>query len=57
MSYADDFEDVGGILAEQDSYIDDCEEYEGNCKRCPNKYSCWSSDYSRNRINKWRGIR
>ena len=54
MSYADDFEDVGGILAEQDSYIDDCEEYEGNCKRCPNKYSCWSSDYSRNRINRWR---
>ena len=53
MSYADDFEDVGGILAEQDSYIEDCEEYEGNCRRCPNKYNCWSSTYRNRGKGKW----
>ena len=49
MSYAEDFEDDGAILAEQDSFIDDCEELDGNCKKCPNKYICWSSDYNKNK--------
>lgn len=47
MSYAEDFEDDGAIQAEQDSFIEDCEELDGNCKKCPNKYICWSSDYVR----------
>lgn len=38
MSYASDCEDDGAILAEQDSFIEDCEE-------CSHKYICWSSDY------------
>ena len=32
MSYAEDFEDDGAIQAEQDSFIEDCEELDGNCK-------------------------
>ena len=51
MSYAEDFEDIGGIMAEQDSYAEDCDDYEGDCKRCPNQYSCWNSDYVKRR--KW----
>lgn len=42
MSYAEDFEDIGGILAEEDSYIEDCEDYDENCKKCPHKNHCWS---------------
>ena len=53
MSYADDFEDVGGYLAEQDSFIEDCEEYEGNCKACPNQYQCDASDYNVQRKRKY----
>lgn len=56
MSYADDFEDIGGILSEQDSYIEDCEEYEGNCRRCPNKYNCWSSTYRNRGKGRWQSV-
>lgn len=30
---------------EQDFYTEDCEDYDGDCNRCPYNYSCWSSDY------------
>lgn len=45
MSYASDCEDDGAILAEQESFIEDCEELDGDCKECSHKYICWSSDY------------
>ena len=45
MSEAEYMDDEGGLLAEQDSYVEDCEDYDGNCRKCPNKYNCWSSDY------------
>ena len=48
MSYADDFEDSGGLLAEQDSFVEDCEDVDGDCRRCSHKYTCWSSDYNTN---------
>ena len=54
MSWAEDFEDTGGILAEQDSFIEDCEDYEGECSECPHKYRCWSSSYTKNKDRlKW----
>ena len=49
MSYAEDFEDTGGILAEQDYFAEDCENYDGECSECPHKYQCWSSTYNENR--------
>lgn len=53
MGYGMDEEDVGGFLAEQDSFTEDCEKYEGNCRWCPNEYTCQSSDYNRRRIERW----
>lgn len=53
MGYGWDEEDIGGYLADQDSYVDDCEEYEGNCKKCPHRYNCQSSDYNKRRLGKW----
>lgn len=53
MSYADDFEDIGGYYAEQDSYAEDCEEYEGECKKCPNKWNCDGSYYKQRMIENW----
>ncbi len=49
MSEAEYMYDDGGLLAEQDFYAEDCEEYDGNCRRCPHKYHCWSSEYRRNK--------
>ena len=53
MSYAEDFEDVGGYFAEQDYYAEECDEYEGECKRCPHKKRCQSSDYNKRRLRQY----
>lgn len=55
MSEAEYMDDDGGLLAEQDSYGEDCEEYDGECRRCPHKYHCWSSDYrqSHTKLRRW----
>ena len=50
MGYGWDEEDVGGILAEQDSYEEECEELDGECRYCPHKYTCWSSYYRTGRM-------
>ncbi len=49
MSYADDFEDIGGYFADQDFFAEECEDYDGNCRKCPYKYECESSDYVKHR--------
>ena len=49
MSEAEYMDDDGGLLAEQDSYLEECEELDGDCHRCPHKYHCWSSDYRKNK--------
>lgn len=54
MGYGWDEEDVGGYFAEQDSYIEDCEFYDGKCGKCPHKYSCQSSDYNQRRLGEYR---
>ena len=54
MSYADDFEDVGGYLADQDFYAEECENYDGNCKKCPYEHHCQSSDYNKAKLERWR---
>ena len=43
-----DDEDVGGLLAEQDSYIEDCDDNDGDCTICEHKYVCWASEYRQN---------
>ena len=53
MGYGWDEEDVGGYLAEQDSYIEDCEFYDGDCSKCPFICSCRGSDYNRRRLGRW----
>jgi hypothetical protein len=50
MGYGMDEEDIGGYLADQDFYAEECE---GNCKKCPYKYGCQSSDYNRRRLGRW----
>ena len=45
MSWAEDFEDIGGFMAEQDSMAEACEEYENDCSECPYKHKCEYSDY------------
>ena len=47
MSETECMDDDGGLLAEQDFYAEDCEDYDGDCHRCTHKYNCWSSDYRR----------
>ena len=49
MSYEDDFENIGELWAEQDSYTDDCNELDGDCFVCPHKYTCWDSEYQNRR--------
>ena len=51
MSYAEDFEDIGGWYANQDYYAEACEEYDGNCRKCDCKYECDKSQY-RGKIRK-----
>lgn len=41
MSYAEDFEDVGGYYAEMDFYAEECED---NCIICEYQYECPNSD-------------
>lgn len=50
MGYGMDEEDVGGYLAEQDFYAEECD---GECRECEYKYQCDSSDYNRRRRGKW----
>ena len=50
MSEAEFCADEGGYLAEQDFYAEECENYEGECHRCPYKYRCQSSDYNQKTI-------
>lgn len=51
MSEAEYMDDDGGLLAEQDSYIEECEEVDGDCKKCRHKYLCWSSDYRKKDVS------
>ena len=47
MSYGEEISDDGAYLAEQDYYAEQCEINDGDCKVCPHKYECQSSDYKR----------
>ena len=40
MSYADDFEDIGGYLADMDYRAEVCDEHDGDCNHCPLRRDC-----------------
>lgn len=54
MSEAEFCADEGGYLAEQDFYAEECENYEGECHKCPYKYRCQSSDYNQRRLGRYK---
>lgn len=45
MVYGFDEEDYGGDLANMNFEADMCEEYEGECKKCPCRHNCEYSEY------------
>lgn len=53
MSYGEEISDDGAYLAEQDYYAEQCEINDGDCRICPHKYECQSSDYNRERMGRY----
>lgn len=55
MSWAEDAEDIGGYLANQDYIARCCEDAEGDCSICDAKHECDSSDYREEKYhrNRW----